>query len=296
MSSRPASDGWALLALVLGASSLGFSPIFVRLSELGPTASAFYRPFLALPVLWLWLRWEQARLGAAGVRPSGRRDWGLLVLGGFFFAGDLAFWHWSINYTSVANATLFATSAPIWVTLAGWLLFKERFSRTFLAGMGLSLVGGGVLMGDSLRVDPNLLIGDVLGVITGMFLAAYILTVKRLRGSFSTLLTMFWTSTVTAAFLLPVALASGESLAIPGWTALAVLLGLALVAHIGGQGLFAFALAQLPAGFSSVGLLLEAVAAALFGWLLLDEALSSWQLTGGAIILVGIVLARLGSR
>ena len=58
----------------------------------------------------------------------------------------------------------------------------------------------------------------------------------------------------------------------------------------------AYALAHLPVGFSSVGLLLEPVAAGLLAWIILAEAVSPWQAVGGAVILWGIVLARKGSR
>ena len=60
--------------------------------------------------------------------------------------------------------------------------------------------------------------------------------------------------------------------------------------------MFAYALAHLPPGFSSVGLLLEPVAAALLAWIILAEAVTPWQAAGGAVILWGIVLARMGSR
>ncbi len=43
----------ALAALISGAVGIACTPIFVRLSELGPTATAFWRLALALPVLWL---------------------------------------------------------------------------------------------------------------------------------------------------------------------------------------------------------------------------------------------------
>jgi drug/metabolite transporter (DMT)-like permease len=96
--------------------------------------------------------------------------------------------------------------------------------------------------------------------------------------------------------LLPVALLSQETL-LPlnsqGWL---VLLGLALLIHIGGQGLIAFALAHLPATFSSVTLLLQPVMAAIFAWLILTEALGSRQIVGGLIVLTGIFLARRGSQ
>ena len=55
----------ALAALVLGAVGMGASPVFVRLADVGPFASAFWRAFLALPFLWAWARFED------GGRPGG---------------------------------------------------------------------------------------------------------------------------------------------------------------------------------------------------------------------------------
>ncbi|MDA0262435.1 MAG: EamA/RhaT family transporter, partial [Proteobacteria bacterium] len=90
---------FALPALIAGAIGISFSPIFVRISELGPTATAFHRVFLAAPVLWALLTYSEH--GAASPSPAlrrpGRREFGLLVLAGIAFAGDLAFWHWSIQ-------------------------------------------------------------------------------------------------------------------------------------------------------------------------------------------------------
>ena len=73
------------------------------------------------------------------------------------------------------------------------------------------------------------------------------------------------------------------------------LAGLALVSHAAGQGLIAYALAHLPAGFSSVSLLLQPVMAAAFAWILLAEPLGRLQMIGGGIVLLGIYLARRGS-
>jgi hypothetical protein len=38
--------------LLLGAAAISLTPIFVRLSELGPSATAFYRVFFAPPVFF----------------------------------------------------------------------------------------------------------------------------------------------------------------------------------------------------------------------------------------------------
>ena len=78
-----------------------------------------------------------------------------------------------------------------------------------------------------------------------------------------------------------------------GWL---LLLGLALVSDVGGQSLIAYALAHLPASFSSVTLLVQPVMAAVFAWLILNEALHAWQALGGALVLAGIVWARRESQ
>lgn len=285
----------ALAALLAGAFLLGSSPILVRLSELEPTATAFHRAFLALPVLWLWCRIE-ARVAPGGGRPAAARDFAGLALAGVFFAGDLAFWHWSLRFTTVANATLLATSAPIFVTLGGFLFFGERFSRTFLLGMALAIAGAAMLIGGSFALSPGNTLGDGLGVVTAVFFASYLLAVGRLRTRFSAAIIMFWSTATTAAVLLPVTLIAGEDL-IPtsarGW---GVLLGLALLTHAAGQGLVAYALAHLRAAMSAVAILVEPAVATALAWALFGEALGPWQVVGAAVIMSGILLARRGSR
>ena len=78
-----------------------------------------------------------------------------------------------------------------------------------------------------------------------------------------------------------------------GWL---ILVGLAWISHARGQGLIAYALAHLPAAFSSVSLLFQPVMAAFFAWLLLAEPLAPLQIAGGVVVLAGIYLARRGSQ
>lgn len=285
----------ALVALFSGAAFISLSPIFVRVAEVGPTASAFWRVALAVPVLWLAFLSVSKRNSAAAAGPPGLAL-GPLLLAGIAFSGDLVFWHWSIQYTSVANSTLLANLASIFVTLALWILWRQRPKALFLAGLALALAGVAVLVRASLFSAPDALRGDAFGVVTAMFYAWYLLAVKGVRErGISTLYLMAVTSTVTALILFPIALASGEALMPPGWASWLKLLGLALISHAAGQGLIAFALAHLPAGFSSAGLLLQPVMAALFAWLLLAEPLGGLQLAGGAAVLAGIYVARRGS-
>ena len=288
----------AFLCLLAGGCAIAFAPIFVRLSETGPVASAFWRCALAAPLLWVmaW-RASPSPLGEGrGEGPGHGKQWGALILAGLFFAGDLGVWHFSILFTSVATSTVLANLAPIFVTLFGWLIWKTRVTSVFLVGMVAAIVGMFVLVGPEFRQGGQPLLGDLLGALTGAFYGGYMLAVKVARDrDMSTARLMAWSTTITAFVLLPIALAFPQPFlphSFGGWM---VLVGLALVTQILGQGLIAYAFAHLPASISSVSLLIQPVMAALYAWILFREAVGPAQWIGGAIVLAGIWVAKRGS-
>ncbi len=124
----------ALVALFGGAAAIAFAPIFVRLSQVEPTATAFWRVTLAAPVLWLWMsiKPQEAVLHR---QPEGLSDYRRLALVGFLFAADLTVWHQAIALTSVANATLLPNFSPVFVTLGAWLLFRQKITQTFVTSI-----------------------------------------------------------------------------------------------------------------------------------------------------------------
>lgn len=278
----------ALAALFAGATAIATAPLFVKVSETGPVATAFWRVFLALPPLWMWALMSEGRQHAAHLRMHR----GLMMAAGIFFAGDLAVWHWSILLTSVANTTLLANLAPIFVTAVAWFVFRETPRKLFLAGLAAAIAGTLLLIGANFGQSGCASLGDALGVITAMFYAAYQMTVTRLRAHVPTASLMAWSSAIMAALLLPIAWISGEQL-LPhtnaGWLKL---IGIALFAQVVGQSLIAWAMAHLTATFSSVGLLLQPVMATLFAWILLGEIVGPLQFAGGVLVLAGIALAR----
>ena len=116
-STRSAADRpWRpLIVVVVGAIAISLAGILVRLSEVGPAATGFYRFLFALPLLWLWMaaanrRQDRERDGT----PDGRA-FRLIALGGLFLGLDLVVWNWAIHLSSVSNATLLGNAAPIWV-------------------------------------------------------------------------------------------------------------------------------------------------------------------------------------
>ncbi len=127
------SNRFALTALILGGAAIGGSPIFVRLSEVGPMATAFWRVALALIPIFIF---SLIKGKDAGPKPEKLSDYGLLILPGVILALDLAAWHLSITMTSVANATLLANLAPVFVTVIGFLFFRAAVTPAFRSRPG----------------------------------------------------------------------------------------------------------------------------------------------------------------
>lgn len=288
----------ALLAVVAGGMAIGFAGILMRLSDVGPLASAFWRMALAAPLLWIWAavsgRQDRAARKRTDFTPA-------LALAGLYFAGDMATWHLSLHHTTVSNATLLSNLAPVFIALWLWLAHRMRFGRVFLAGMLIALCGAALLTApnaagaSALRPGSQALLGDALGICSAVFYAAYQLAIKNARNAYSTARLMAWSTGITALALLPFALLADA----PFWPAHMAgwlpLLGLALVAQIGGQTVIAYGSVQLPASLSSVTLLVQPLTATIAAWALLHEAVGPLHMAGGIFLLLGIYLSRRGS-
>lgn len=283
-------DARGIGALCLGAAAIGFAPIGVRLADVSPTASAFWRLALAALALWPLAAAAKRRCtqpGRAAFTPA-------VFVAGLFFAADLGVWHLSIAYTSVANATLEANFAPVFVTLAAWTLYGQPVSRGFLFALALTLAGAVVLIGPHVSASGPALLGDALGCLTAVFYAGYMLAVNAASRRTSTLQIASSATVVAALVVLPYAVLTAEHFwphSVQGWLVLAVL---ALVVHAGGQTLIAYGLGRVPAAIGSVTLLIQPIIAALYASALLGEPLGAAQLVGGAIVLLGIYLAQRG--
>jgi drug/metabolite transporter (DMT)-like permease len=287
---KAAQGRGALAALAGGILGLAFSPLLVRMSEIAPSATAVQRVLLAMPVLAVWMLIEQRGLGA--LTAISRRDWMTLLLAGLFWTGDLVAWHWGLQLTSIANASLLTMTGPIFVTLGSWLLFNERVSRGFLFGLLISLAGAAPLVATSVELSGEGLLGDAIAVSAAGFFAAYLLAIKQLRGGLPTGTIMCLTCLFSLPGLFVAAWLSGEALAPPTLRGWLLALALALSAQAFGQALIALAMSRLPAPFTSVSLLVQPFLAILLGWLILDEAATLLQFVGGFVVLAGILISR----
>ncbi len=280
----------AFAAVILANVALAFGPLFVRMADVGPVASAFWRIMLAVPVLIL-----VALLGPARPRAPGKGQmglWMLLLLGGIAFAGDLGAWHIGIRQTTMANATLFGNSATFIFPLYGFLAARAWPSRSQGVALLLAALGAGLLMGRSYQADPRHLVGDLMCVLAGVLYAAYFVLMVRVRRVMPPVPALAWSTIASALPLLVFALMLGERVWPGTWGPLILL---AVGSQIIGQGLMIYALGLLSPLVIGLALLVQPIVATAVGWIVYGETLALPDLVGVAMVAVALVLVRRGS-
>lgn len=282
---------WAILGTSYTAIALALVPVFVRLSEVGPIATAFYRFFLSFPFLMTWMIFDRVKTDH-GKTPESPRDFLLILGSGAFLALDITFWHWSILHTTVVNATLLNNLTTIFVTLSSWLFLKQKISPSTKKGVFLAVLGSIILVGHNFTVNTDNLFGDFLALISAFFFTAFIITIKELRLSFRSPTILAWGALPTMYILAIIAYVSGDNFSpvTPmGWMPL---LGMAFLVHILGQGLMTYSMGHMSATLSSLIVGMSPAFAAFFAWVMFNEALTWVQMVGAAVVLSGIYVAK----
>jgi drug/metabolite transporter (DMT)-like permease len=280
-----------VIALLAGACCIALAPIMVKVSELGPQASAAWRLILALPLLALWSAVEQRRDPSPVDAKRGRVA--LLGWAGLWFGLDLITWHAGIVRTSAANATFLANLTPVLLVAGTWIATRKLPEGRLVVTVLIALAGAFLMSGGAPGLNPQMIKGDLLSALTAVWYALYLLTVARLRDKYRASTIMLDSTMVAAAVTLLAVAISGERfwppMTLSAWLPLIVL---GAVSHVGGQGLLAWALGRVAAPVAGVIILVQPVVAGLIGWVWLGEALGGLQLAGGALVLVAVWQAR----
>jgi len=255
----------------------------------GP-ASALYR--MLIPAIVLLPTWF---LGPAQTR-LGWKTLAMIAAGGLFFALDLAFYNTSVLRTSAANATVFGNNSPIVVGLFTWIFFRRRPPVVFWLGLVLAIAGSLIIVWADLRHSASFGSGDLMATVAGACFAVYLMATERVRTTTSTLAFLRLAILSTALFLLLIDLGLGISLAVPRGPSWAALIGLGLISQLGGYLALTYALGHLPATATSISLLAQVPLTAILAAILLAEPVSTAQILGGALVLVGVVLANRQGR
>jgi drug/metabolite transporter (DMT)-like permease len=282
------SDPYAALRLLAGAAMISFAPVFVRLTDVPPTASAFYRTLFGGLMLVALLRIRGERLWAGGAALIA------LICAGLFFALDLWAWHRSIWYVGPGLATLLANFQVFVLACAGIALFGERLRIELAIAIPLALAGLALIVGlDRGELPADYLWGVGFGLLTAVAYAAYLLSLRaaRMRAAGASPAGDLAVASLFSALALWLSAGlEGVSLAIPTVADGALLVAYALVAQVLGWLLISSSLREVPA--STVGLLLLLQPTLAFVWdiLIFQRPFGSRELLGALLALSAIYL------
>lgn len=155
-------------------SALGFAIVQSLIKFLGPNLGAwlkaFYRSFFGLITLVLWMVLTQNKPRFNNIK--------LLVLRGV--AGGLAmgFMFWAIELIELSRSVLYLYTYPVYTTLFSAIFFKEKFKPWILIPLA-GAIGGIVLITDPQGFTLSL--GDVVGILSGIFAGFATSSVRELR-------------------------------------------------------------------------------------------------------------------
>ncbi len=280
-----------MLAGLLGALTIAFSAILVKLAKVEPSTAAVFRCLYAVPLL--------ALLAAREARLYGRRPWRDHWIGAFagaLFSADLILWHHSIADVGAGLATVLGNLQVVLVAFGAWAILGERPERRIVAAVPVVFTGAvmisGVLETGGYGRDPVL--GTVYGILTTLAYAAFLLVLREINRDIRRPAGPLLDATATSAVVSAVAGALlGELDLVPSWPAHGWLLLLAVTSQVVGWLLISVSLPRLPAALTSVLLLVQPIGSVALGVVILDEHPSMLQLLGVVVILGGVLLATL---
>ncbi len=248
------------------------------------------------PIQLTWFRVFLASLGLLGVllfqkiKPaiSGPGSVVLLVVAGFLLAFHWTAFFRSVQISTVAVGLLSYSTFPVFTVFLEPLILRTEFKRSYLL-FALACFLGVVLMVPEFRLDNQIFLGVLWGILSGLSFAFLAIINRILSPGHSSLVLAFYQDSLAMVFLLPLFLKE-PGLSPLGTGNFALILFLGLVCTAGAHTLFIRGLRFLEARLSSLISSLEPVYGIIFGYLFLREIPSLRTVAGGLLILISVVL------
>lgn len=288
------STGRVIFSLILGAMIISFSGVWVKISHVSPTASAFYRVFIGGGFLLLASLWRKE------IKPLKWRQSVMVVLCGAFFALDIVAYHYSVHYIGPGLGTILPNFQVFIMALAGALFLKEKLRAAYLWSIPIAVAGLFLVVGfqwDALGAQYQL--GIFLGLAASVCYAGFLLSLRKLQTDqlkISFFSVLMFVSLTSAGFIGVEMVCMRETFVIPDLQSLFSLTALGFLSQGVGWILIANALPHIRVSLSGLILLLQPALAFLWDVLLFGRPTGGLNWIGVIIVLAAIYTGSLGAR
>ena len=277
--------------LFIGATLISLSPVWVRVVDVAPSTSGFYRVLFGGAALVIYLAVTRRKLELTP------RAWWFVFVAAIFFALDLWFWHRSIRFIGPGLSTLLANFQVFIMMALGIVILRQVPKPTQLVAVPLAILGLTLIVGfDWGNLPEEFRLGVIYGLLTAVVYAGYLFSLRQMRSESKYRVPtreMAVISIVCAVLMAITVYGEGGSLTIPTTTDLGWLLGYGVLSHCIGWLFIASSLAEVSAVEAGLALLLQPTLSFVWDVLFFDRPMTALELTGLGITLLAIYL---GSR
>lgn len=281
------------LLYLLAITSLASSATLIRLAEAPVEVIGFWRllasALIMLPLAFIFgdLKQHFTFLGQKQhLQTKTKFELGLVILSGFFFFVHLWTYFYSAQHTRIANCMIIFATNPIFVSLASFLIFREKLTLRLGLAYLFASIGIYRLVSHSLSFEQGFLIGDLSALLSAMLFAIYLVTGKKARETMANTEYTFIAYSLAAVLFGVTGLMAGKNFTnYPPQTWIAIILSVifpTLLGHV----LFSYLMKRMNLNFMSCGKLMEpAISAILAYWVFKEEMTSE---AGGAFLFTSL--------
>jgi len=272
------------VALCLAAGSLwSLMGLGLRqIEEASVWAVLFWRSVGMVPVLLAFIWWKSRGRPLTAIRAVGVPG----ALGGFGLVFAFAGAIYAFQTTTVANAVLLFAASPFVAAVLGWVFLREAVRPATWVGIGLAVIGMYMMVREGL--ETGAILGNLAALMSAFGFGAFSVALRWGRVG-DMLPAAFLGSAFSVVVAGAVLLALGEPIMVLPWDiGVAMAIGAIVVAM--GMVMFTLGSTVVPAAELTLLSLVEVLLGPIWVWLALGETASRGTLTGGAVLLAGVVV------
>ncbi|GAB1305930.1 DMT family transporter [Bacillus altitudinis] len=268
--------------LVISIIAISFSAIIVKWSSAPAAILSMYRMIFAAVLMLPFILPRQKEF--VSLR---RRDWFFLCMSGFFLGLHFVLWFGSLKLTTVASSTIIIALQPMVSLLGGFLIFRERTTKSAIFTMCAAIVGALMIGWGDVGHSQDAIIGDILSFFSVIAVVCYLLIGQQAVRKISHWIYSFCVFGFAGLFLIlfnliqqtPFVGYSGKE-----WGIFLLLAIIPTMSHVINNWLLTY----VNATTISMSILGEPVGATILAVLLLGEKVTLLQMFGGLLVLLGV--------
>ncbi len=266
-----------LVTVSVGVFALSFDALLVRLADTTVWNVVFWRGMLIFLALLLLLMINRLCSKAVTIGSLG----GILITATIAGTGLLLF-PLSLGFTSTANTVVILTSAPFFAALLSRILLNEQIPRRTWIAIGV--VFGGIVVIFAGSFSSGGLVGDSIALLAAINFGLSMTLLRSMPG-LSRIAITCTSGLISAVFCIPFADPMGLSS-----SSYQVLAFSGFLQMPAAMVLISIGTRYLPAAEVSLLILIEAVLAPVWVWIVLNEVPGKNTIYGGLVILTTLVI------